>query len=713
MTSAQPNGGPAARQALAARWAAAVWPTAYVPMSSDDFEEALQEQLDAIVDELAGRHADYAARESSRESGRESADAATNAGVALVAAHAVGQQSLLRSIEVLGVGLSLLPELVGRPGVAQAVVSVLGRIATGYAEALRRRTFEQQEDVKQALERVLRLSETRFREVFIASAVGIAISDLDGTLVRANQALAEILGCTQAELVHRDLYELFVRGPGDQLRKAYRDIVDGKVERFRLERPMRRKDGDQAWVIIAVSALHDMYGAITHHLTMVEDITDQHLLQQRLNNQALHDVLTGLPNRQSFALKVESTLGQLDPASVVTLFQLDVDSFSLVNDGLGYRVGDRLLQLVVQRLELVFAEEHALIARIASDEFAVLVENSPNTPDVATLAARINEELSEPAYLDEIGLAVTVSIGVVQRPAGGISHIELLRQADATLRRAKSKGRRQWALFDAPQDARDRERYTRVAAMPGALENGEFRLEYQPLVRLTDQRIIGVEALICWDRPGHGTLRHNEVMGLAEHTGVVLPIGAAVLREACTEAVGWHGLPGHAAPALSINLSSAQANDPDLVGTVNGVLDSVGLPPHQLQLGIPVRALLCEDGDAEDNLKVLADTGVRTSLHGFGAGHGGLVFLEELPVQVVRIAAWLVRRLAERPESVTGRALADLISLVHTFGAAVVVPGLQTQAHADWWHQAGADIGCGGFFVPPSSPEAMSRLLGL
>jgi diguanylate cyclase (GGDEF)-like protein/PAS domain S-box-containing protein len=697
-------------------------------MSGEEFEASLQGLLDAIVDELAGQRADDVAGTPSGDAagtpsgdaagtppgdltGEPAGDAATNAGTALVAAHAVGQQSLLRSIEVLGTGLPELPELAGQPAVTQAVVSVLGRIATGYSDAIRRKTFGQQEDVKQALERVLRLSETRFREVFVASAVGIAISDLDGTLVRANRALAEILGYTPAELTHRNLYELFVRGAGDQLRAAYRDVVSGKIERFRLHRPMLRKDGDEAWAIIAVSALRDMYGAITHHLTMVEDITDLHLLQERLNSQALHDVLTGLPNRQAFALKVESALGQLDPAAMITLFQLDVDSFSVINDGLGYHVGDRLLQLVTQRLQFVFAEEDALIARIASDEFAVLVENSPNTPDVATLAARINEELSEPAYLEEVGLAVTVSIGVVQRPAGSVTHVELLRQADSTLRRAKNNGRRQWALFDAPQDARDRERYTRVAAMPGALENGEFRIEYQPLVRLADRRVIGIEALISWDRPGHGTMRHDEVMELAGHTGVVLSIGTSMLRAACADAARWHELLGDATPTLSINLASAQANDPDLVGTVNGVLSSVGLPAHQLQLGLPVRALLCEDGDAEDNLQVLADTGVRTSLHGFGAGHGGLVFLEDLPVRAVRIAAWLVRRLAQRPDSVTGRALTDLMSLVHMFGAAVVIPGLPTQELADWWRHAGADIASGSFYAPPGPPEAITDLL--
>jgi len=366
------------------------------------------------------------------------------------------------------------------------------------------------------------------------------------------------------------------------------------------------------------------------------------------------------------------------------------------------------------------------VARIAGDEFAVLVENSETTPDVATLAARINDELSEPAYLpphenasrfrgdpddSDIGLAVSASIGVVQRPVGGIAPAELLRQSDATLRRAKSNGKRQWALFDAPQDTRDRERFTLAAGMPGALENGEFRLVYQPMVRLADQRLVAVEVLICWDHPERGTLEHAEVMDLAEHTGVVLPLGQWMLRTACAEAVAWRREFGEDAPVLSVNLATAQANDPDLVRVVHGVLDSTGLPAQWLQLGLPVRALLCEEGDAEDNLQVLADMGARISIHGFGGGHGGLVFLEDLPVRSVRIAGWLVQRLAERPASVTAKALADLSSLVHAFKATVIVSGVHTAEQAAWWRQIGGDVACGDWSGPPGPPDTITRWL--
>ena len=683
--------------ALAARWAAALSATAYLSKTEAEVEQFLFGLLDAIVDELLA--------------GGTGGMAASNAGAALVAWHAIGPNSLPFSVQMLGTGLPPLLEETGVRDVPATVVTVLGQFSAGYAEALRRKTFEQQEAVKQALERVLRMAEAQSREVFTASAAGIAISELDGSVVRANHALAQILGRADAELTGLNLHDLFQQGGHDQLRAAYRDVVTGRAPRLQLQRPVRREDGDTAWVLLSVAALRDEHGTATQHVTIVEDITDLHLLQDRLNNQALHDVLTGLPNRQSFALKVETALGQLEPTATITLFQLDIDSFSLVNDGLGYHVGDRLLQIVAQRLQAIFVREHALVARIASDEFAVLVENSATTPNAAMLAARINDELSEPVYLDDMGLALTVSIGVVWRQAGGISPAELLRQSDATLRRAKSNGKRQWALFDQPLDARDRQRFTLAAGMPGALEKGEFELVYQPMARLVDRRFVAVEALTCWQHPERGRLDHDEVTELARYTGVGLPLGAWTLRTACADAARWLREFGESTPLLSINVPTEQANDPDLVQVVHAALESAGLPASRLQLGVPVKALLFEEGDGEDNLQVLAEMGVRTSIHGFGGGRGGLVLIEDLPVHSVRIAGWPVRRLAEPPESITARALTEFVSLVHALGAAVIVTGLQTDGCAAWWHQAGADIGCGEWFAVPCPADGITDML--
>ena len=699
-----------ARRELASRWASAVETTAYLPLSRAELRQRLAELVDAMADQLATG---------------QKPQAAADAGATLVRLHCTDWRSLRRTVEVLGNGLPELPELSGTE-----VITALGMLSASFADELRRRTLEQQEEVAKALEHVLRLSEARFREVFTSSVIGIAISDVDGRLVRSNRALANILGYPDGEPGVDNVFALLGQGNNDQLRHAYRELVGGLVPRFRLERSLTRRDGELVWVYLAVSALHDDEGRITHHVTMVEDITDLHLMQAQLNNQALHDVLTGLPNRQSFELRVESTLGQLDPSATVTLLHLDLDGFSMVNNSLGQQTGDWLLRLVARRLTDIFAGERAVIARIGGDEFAILVENSPTTPPAATLAAKINEELSEPAYREDIGLAASASIGVVQRPAGGIDHTELLRQSDATLRRAKRKGKRQWAIFDHRQDAADRRLFQAAAGMPGELENGNFRLDYRPFVRLASLSspggadgaegvgedrvpagIVTVQALLHWDHPERGQLGHDDVVSFAEHTGMVLPIGDWMLNTACKQAAAWLARFGASAPPLAINLPVGQASDPDLTAAVNRALRATGLPADRLHIGLPVGALLGGESEADDNMQVLAEMGVLTSIHGFGDSHGGLVLLEDLPVLSVWMAGWLVRRIAKRPGSVAGQALGDLVPLVHNFGATVCIPEIQTEVEATWWRSAGADLAGGDLFGPASPPEEITARL--
>lgn len=700
------------RLRLARRWAQTVAPTAYVPMSRAEVEQYLADLVTSMVDGLLASRLD-----GQRNAARPEFECV---GERLVQAHLTGPTSLQRTIQLLGTELPAHPELCGVDGINGKVLEMLGALSAGYARALREQTFDQQEGVKQALlrsrqiaERNLEVSEARFRGVFTSAAVGIAITDLAGSFVEVNSALGEILGYPADELAGRTLYDLMVPEDAPQLRIAYRDVARAEVDAdsFRLQRRMIRYDGEISHVFLAGSVLLDATGAPAYHVAMVEDVSDLQLLQERLSHQALHDVQTGLPNRHFFHTTLERVLGQLQPTEVVTLFHLDIDGFSVINSGLGHQVGDQLLQVVTKRLIDVFANERATIARIAGDEFVVLVENGPDTPDVPTLAARINDELAEPAYVGDTGIAVSVTIGVVQRQVRGLTVQELVRKADATLHRAKANGKRQWALYDDRLDAENRGRFALAAGMPGALENGEFQIVYQPQVRLGDRSVVSVEAMLEWDHPERGLLPHEQCIELAERTGMVLPIGQWMLRSAAEQLADWRAVHGESFPSLSIHLSSAQANDPDLVRNVRTVLVDTALPPSSLQVGIPVRALLCEDGDADENLEVLADMGVSVTLVGFGAGHGGLAFVEDQPVRTVKMAAWLVTRLANQPDSLTARAVADLTRHVSGSGTSIIVPSIRSAEQASWWQTRGADLGQGPLFATPVAAPDIPALV--
>lgn len=711
---------PGSRRAeLARRWANALRTTTYVPTSRNEIESLLRELLDSLFDALT-------VEEFSPDPGRV-------VGQRLVAGHFTGEQSLSRTVEVLGQGLPVSPELRGVDGLANKVTSLLGALAGGYASALRAHTLDQQEKVSQALlkaredaERGLRVSEATFRQLFTSSAAGIAISGLDGELLETNQALRKIVG----DLATRhSLYELFHPADVAPLRTAYQRLVDGNSTSSRLPQQIRLidKDGEPAWTYLAASLLCDADGKPTHQVTIVEDVTDAHLLGQQLRHQSLHDALTGLPNQQFFMSTLEGVLGRADPASRITVCKIDLDRLAVINDGFGREVGDQVLRSVAERLQSAVAGDQATVARFGSDEFAILIENSLTTPGVAALAAHINAELAAPVYVDGYRLAVSGCVGVVEHQGRGMAAATLLGAAETALHGVKSTGvkntgvkntgHRQWGLFDPHRDADHRIQCRLAAAMPGAWENGEISLDYQPLARLSDGMVVGIAPLLRWEQPQGGPLSHRECLELAARTGWVIPLGQWMLRSACEQLASWRQHLGAAAPRLHVDLTPQQSHDPDLVADVLSTLEQAGLAAECLQLGIPVSALDAP-GDSEGNLRVLADAGVGITLREFD-GVADATYLEDLPARTVEIAPRVVQRVVQqrvmqRPgdDSAVAHAVPVLLQLVHRCGATVIVRDIGNRHEADWWKSAGADVGQGAFLALPDGPDEIVALLG-
>jgi diguanylate cyclase (GGDEF)-like protein len=474
---------------------------------------------------------------------------------------------------------------------------------------------------------------------------------------------------------------------------------------------MLNKAGDRVPVTLTGTLLREPDGPDRLAL-VVQDVSELRLLQSQLTRQSLHDVVTGLPNRQFFTTRLESVLHNADPRTGTTVYHLDLDSFAMVANGMGRQVGDQLLKTVADKLRSVVADEKAMVARLDSDECAILVENTADTPDVATMVARINDELAEPVYIDGQGVTVSTSIGVVHRPRADVEPTELLRASDLTLRRAKGNGRRQWELFDAQQDEQDRIRFNLATTMPSAWELGEVALSYRPLVDLRTGSAVALEPVLRWEHPRFGPIHHRRCVELAEQTGLMLTLGDWMLHSACTQLRRWRRESGFDLP-LVIGLSEGQVTDPDLVGRVLNVLRDDGVAPGRLRLGIPVHLLYGERPEAAEQLRVLADAGVDLALHGFGSAVD-LPCLEDLPVTEVRIGEHLVSsqacRAANLPPgtvSLLDKALIGVVTIVHEAGGTVVVDGVDTQQQAAWWAEAGADVGLGRAWCPDSGgPDA-------
>jgi diguanylate cyclase (GGDEF)-like protein/PAS domain S-box-containing protein len=658
---------PPGRDELAHDWAVEVSRTSYIPLSAAKLTEELRELLNVVADALAG-----------------DPRTATRVGTRLVEMHCVGTNSLRRSVEALARFVAHETTDMHKAAL------VVGEVTAGYMDAMQALVLEQQESVSQALLRAnravqldLQASEERFEDIFARSSTGIAIVSLDGELERANEALCTIL--RRDDVDGMTLTDLIAPADLPLVKEALESLKHGRLRRIE-ERPrLIDRDGEHFRVLLAATLQKDAEHHPRHYVVMIDDDSQLTLLGGRLQYQSLHDALTGLPNRQYLTTRLESLLHS-DVEHGVTLYHLDLDAFAVITDGLGREIGDKVLRLVAERLSAVFSGEKAMVARLEGDEFAVLVENGPDTPDVDTTIRAIEHELAEPVYFDGHGVAVSASIGVLPRLHPGGNPAEVLRASDMTLRRAKRSGRRQWGLHDATLDKREQEEFALAAVMPGAWENGEIDVVFNPVMRLDGAARVCVEAELRWQHRDVGLIPHEKCVSMAEHTGLMLPLGEWMLRTAAEAARGHDEM-------LAVCLTASLANSPDLVRDVRRVLADTGLAAGRLLLGFPVHVLASQDSEASDNLDLLSDMGIHIGARDFRGSTAEIELVRSLGIRAVRVAGR-----CRKPDELVSHVLSDLIGFVHEAGGLVVVDSITDAEQRDWWRELGADAGVGPVF---------------
>ncbi len=653
--------------------------TSYVPMARDEIGQLLHGLSEDLIAELCDDpHGDSTQR-------------AHEVGAALVAAHFTGVETLRRTIEVIG----------SRLGTSERVSRLQGALAAGYAEALQERTQIEQEEILRAMLNARQQAEARFAAVFTQSGMGIAIGDLAGNILDANAALLEMLGYTRDELCRRSVDDFVHPDDAAEVWEHYRELVRGQRDHFRVEKRFFRSDGGVVWTQLAVSLVRDEAGVPKFQVAMMEDVTDRHRLQSRLQHQALHDPLTQLPNRALFTERLGAVCQR--SAARVGLCYLDLDGFKVINDSLGHDVGDQLLVAVAQRLERCVAPR--LAARMGGDEFVILVEDCAGTDEVIAVADAVLVALAEPVRVHGHELVVSASIGVVERPAAGATPADVMQAADITLYWAKADGKNRWALYDAERNAREVARFTLSTSMPAALERAEFYVDYQPLVRLSDGAQIGAEALVRWQHPELGRLGPEQFIGLAEETGLIVELGRWVLRQACRQARRWHSA------FVSVNLAERQSRHSALVDDVAGILAETGLAPGRLQLELTESAVMGTTDAALATLHQLSDLGVRIAIDDFGTGYSNLAYLRRLPVHELKIAGSFVEGLRSPRDPVDERIVETVVGLAHTLGLTVTAEGVETAAQAGRLRAIGCDAAQGWFFAPPGPPHTVAALL--
>lgn len=558
----------------------------------------------------------------------------------------------------------------------------------------------------------LEAAEHRYRTLVEHAPVVTYLADTEGVISYMNSRVTTLLGYAPAECLG-DCTAFLARAvhPDDRervIRDTTRALRSGRP--FTAECRMIRRTGDIVWVRIEARPIRETGNEHAFWLGTIFDETGQERLAQELVHQAFHDPLTGLPNRALLRHRLEQALARLrrGPGKVAVLF-LDLDNFKVINDTLGHRAGDQLLQLVAQRLTTLVRPSDA-IARLGGDEFIVLLDDLHEEDEACRVAMRMVEQIGMPIELAGQPVYVTTSIGIALTDDPWLHPDELIRRADLAMYEAKRLGRDRYVLFDGYMEALAWHRLGIECGLRQAIEQRELRVHFQPVVELRSGALREVEVLVRWPHSERGMLQPDEFLPIAEESGLILLIDRLVLEEACRQLRDWQlQHPANRNLVVSVNLSTKQLREPGMLESVTSVLDRTGLQPERLRIEIPERAVTWDLATVLDQLHALRALGIRLALDDFGSGHAAIATLRRLPIDTLKIDRSLVGALGGSERDTT--LVQAVIRLAKILGLTVTAEGIETPEQARQLRAFGCDFGQGAYFGGPVPAEEFTRFL--
>jgi diguanylate cyclase (GGDEF)-like protein/PAS domain S-box-containing protein len=493
------------------------------------------------------------------------------------------------------------------------------------------------------------------------------------------------------------------------LRSAIQIHLRGATPHLEHEHRMRCRDGSYRWMLSRGLAVRDAAGNPTRIAGSMTDITERKRAVERLTHDAFHDALTELPNRALFMDRLQRAMEsqRRHPDSFFAVLFLDLDRFKVVNDSLGHVLGDQLLIAVSQRLAGRLRSADT-IARLGGDEFAVLIEDVEHAADTVRTARRIQDALVEPFQLDGHEIFTTVSIGIAVSQTGYDKPQDVLRDADIAMYRAKARGKARHEVFDMAMHDRTVELLQFETDLRRAIDRGELRVHYQPLVDLRHGTLTGFEALVRWQR-GPTLVAAQEIVSVAEETGLIVPIGEWVLCEALRQMKAWDdaGLTNDAVD-LHVNLSPRQLLQPNVIDRLRDIIAGSGVAPERVHLEVTESLLIDNAEAAAELLHALREVRVRLSLDDFGTGYSSLSSLRQFPFDMLKIdRSFLLDADARRVDEF----VRTIAGLARVLGMGVTVEGLETADQADRMRELGIEFAQGFYFARPLAPEAAGELM--
>lgn len=540
------------------------------------------------------------------------------------------------------------------------------------------------------------------------AAISVEPSSL-GRFLRVNPALCTITGYSTEQLLATTFQDITQSDDPAAGGRYLDEAARGERRAFQIKKRCVHADGRVLWILLNTWAVPDASGVPLCLFSEIHEVTAEMEAEARLDHQRRHDALTGLPNRASFVDRLAQALERERRGRDNTaVFFLDLDRLRAVNDHLGYDAGSQLLVTLARRLSEGL-RPNDVVARLGGDEFAILCENVADERAVIALAERALGAVKEPVHVGGERVSVTATVGVAFASPDSIDALSVLGDAELAMRRAKELGTAGYELFSAEMRSHPLQRIEKERALQRALEEGQFRLLYQPMVALDTERAWAAEALLRWEHPERGTVPPLEFIPLAEETGLIVPIGAWVLEEAAQQAARWNSsFPERLPLRVSVNVSGRQFQA-GLVDTVRDALDRSQIDPGSLCLEVTESIVMDDVGEAVATLTALKALGVAISIDDFGTGYSSLAYLRRFPLDELKVDRSFVDGLGRDAEDTA--IVAAVTAMAHALELNVVAEGVETAEQLDRLRLLGCDFAQGYHLARPQPAEGVGQLL--
>lgn len=547
-----------------------------------------------------------------------------------------------------------------------------------------------------------------FSAIFNHNHAGIAILTLDGRMVKVNQALSKLFGYSNETLLSMNFFHLVHPDDYASLQNQIQQLLDKQLKIYQSEQQCFRKDNESIWVSTTISVIQDINNQPIYFIVQVENITQQKKAEERLRHMAYHDPLTGLANRNKLEQFITQILAQSrrHQESFALLF-IDLDRFKNINDTIGHEAGDLLLQIIADRLKGAIRNTD-LVARLGGDEFVIVITDVHKSESVAYIANKILESVMEAVIIKGQEIYITTSIGISLFPFDGQNMNTLMKNADLALYRSKEHGKNNYQFYTMEMTTNAQEKMALQNALAHALMKDEFLLKYQPKMDLHTRKITGVEALLRWKNNEFGLVTPDEIVALAEETGLIIPVSEWVLRTACRDLKVWHQQ-GFTSLTMAINCSARQFKQANFTNEVLRILHETGVPAHALELEVTEHLIMQDPETILRTLYSLKDLGVKIAIDDFGTGYWSLNNLRRLSVDKIKIDKTFIKQITI--DETSSDIVSAMIAMVNKLGIKSIAEGVETREQYDYLAHEGCTEIQGYYLSQPMSNEAMSLYL--